>query len=174
MAFSTAFQRNAFQNNAFQIRTGDIGGAIVVHRSGTPFTKKRYRKLIEEREAAAEAERLALEREAAQAKDAARKAEAEARAKRKTAREAEDKVNAERARERAAEAALKAVSGARSMAAELQRAQLMGTAARSAQARRDAQRRADEAAIALLLQAEEDNMKRLRQQGQAVIRRLMS
>jgi hypothetical protein len=29
---STAFQRNAFQNNAFQIRTGDIGGAIVVHR----------------------------------------------------------------------------------------------------------------------------------------------
>ena len=51
---ATAFQRNAFQNNAFQIRTaGDIGGAIVVHRSGTPFTKKRYRKLIEEIEAEA-------------------------------------------------------------------------------------------------------------------------
>ena len=53
MAF-TAFQRNAFQNSAFQIRTGDIGGAIVVHRSGTPFTKRRYRKLIDEIEAEVE------------------------------------------------------------------------------------------------------------------------
>jgi hypothetical protein len=43
MAF-TAFQRNAFQNNAFQIGTGDVGEAIIAHRSGTPFTKRRYRR----------------------------------------------------------------------------------------------------------------------------------
>ena len=60
------------------------------------------------------------------------------------------------------------------MSAELQRAQLMGTAAQAAQAQREAARREDEAAIALLLQTEEENMKRLRQQGQAIIRRLLS
>ena len=60
------------------------------------------------------------------------------------------------------------------MAAELRRAQLLGTAARSAHAELAAQRREDEAAVALLLQTEEDNMKRLRQQGEAVIRRLLS
>ena len=50
----------------------------------------------------------------------------------------------------------------------------MGTAARAAQAQHAAARREDEAAIALLLQTEEENMKRLRQQGQAIIRRLLS
>jgi|EndMetStandDraft_8_1072994.scaffolds.fasta_scaffold979564_2 hypothetical protein len=44
----TAFQRNAFQNNAFQIRTRDIGGAIVAHM----FSRRRYRKLNAELEAA--------------------------------------------------------------------------------------------------------------------------
>ena len=54
MAFSTAFQRNAFQNNAFQIGTDNsgavivIGDAIVAHRSGTPFSKKRYRAIVDE------------------------------------------------------------------------------------------------------------------------------
>ena len=171
---ATAFQRNAFQNSAFQIRTGDIGGAIVVHRSGTPFTKRRYRKLVDEIEAEAAAERQAAELEAAQAKEAARKAEEEARAQRQAAREAEDVANAERARQRAFEAALRSLTGVQGMSAELQRAQLMGTAARAAQAQREAARREDEAAIALLLQSEEENMKRLRQQGQAIIRRLLS
>jgi hypothetical protein len=174
MALSTAFQRNAFQNNAFQIRRDDIGGVIVAHRSGTPFTKKRYRKIIDEIEAAAEAGRRTAELKAAQEKEAARKSEDVARAKRKAAREAEDQANAERARQRAAEAALRSLVGMQGMAAELRRVQLMGLAARAAQRQREAAQREEAAAIALLLQAEEENMKRLREQARAIIRRLLS
>src|SRR5262245_10967261 len=173
MAFQTAFQRNAFQNNAFQIRTGDIGGAVVAHRSGTPFSKKRYRAIVDEIAAKVEAGRLAKEREAARTAEAALRAEEKARAERKAARDAADLAAAERIRQRAAEAALRAAAGTRDLSQALQLAQLRGVAARSVQAERDAQRRQEEAAIEQLLQAEEENMKRLRQRGQAIIRRLL-
>jgi hypothetical protein len=172
MSSSTAFQRNAFQNNAFQICT-NVGGAIVAHRSGTPFSKKRYRAIVDELAAKVEAGRLAEEREAAQAADLARQAEEKAKAERKAARAAADLAAAERIRRQAADAALRAVAGTRDLSQALQLAQLRGVAARSAQAERDAQRRQEEAAIEQLLQAEEENMKRLRQRGQAIIRRLL-
>jgi hypothetical protein len=174
MAFSTAFQRNAFQNNAFQIRTGDIGGAIILHRSGTPFSKKRYRKLVDEIAANVEAGRLAKEREAARAADLARQAEEKAKAERKAARDAADLAAAERIRRQAADAALRTAAGTRDLSQALQLAQLRGVAARSAQAEHDAQRRQEEAAIEQLLQAEEENMQRLRQRGQAIIRQLLT
>lgn len=169
----TAFQRNAFQNNAFQIRTGDIGGAIVAHRSGTPFSKKRYRKLVDELNAKVEAERQAEERKAAQAAETARQAEDKAKAERKAARDAQDKAAAERSRALAAEAALRTAAGAQGVAQALQRAHLDGIAARSRQADLDGQQRQREAAIEQLLQAEEENMRQLRQKGQALIRRLL-
>jgi hypothetical protein len=171
---STAFQRNAFQNNAFQIRTGSIGGAIVAHRSGTPFSKKRYRKLVDEIAAKVEAERQAKGRDAARAADLARQAEEKAKAERKAARDAADLAAAERMRRQAADAALRTAAGTRDLSRALQLAHLRGVAARSAQAERDAQRRQDDAAIEQLLQIEEENMKRLRQRGQAIIRRLLT
>jgi hypothetical protein len=174
MALGTAFQRNAFQNNAFQIRTGDIGGAIVAHRSGTPFSKKRYRKLVDEIAAQVEAGRLAREREATQAAEAVRQAEEKANAERKAARDAADLAAAEWIRQRAADVALRAAAGTRDLSQALQLAQLRGVAARSAQAERDAQRRQEEAAIEQLLRAEEENMRRLHQRGQAIIRRLLT
>src|SRR5262245_33622194 len=103
MPFSTAFQRNAFQNNAFQIRTGNSGGPIVAHRSGTPFSKKRYRAIVDEIAAKVEAGRLAKERDAARAADLARQAEKKAKAERKAAHDAADLAAAERIRQRAAE-----------------------------------------------------------------------
>src|SRR5262245_33664192 len=174
MPFSTAFQRNAFQNNAFQIRTGNSGGPIVAHRSGTPFSRKRYRAIVDEIAAKVEAGRLAREREAAQAAEAARQAEEKAKAGRKAARDAADLAAAERMRRQAADAALRAAAGTRGLSQALQLAHLRGVAARSAQAERDAQRRQEESAIEQLLQAEEENMKRLRQRGQAIIRRLLT
>jgi GNAT superfamily N-acetyltransferase len=172
MAFSTAFQRNAFQNDAFQIRTDPIvdaiviGGAIVAHRSGTPFSKKRYRAIVDEIAAKVEAGRLARERDAAHAADAARQAEEKAKAERKAACDAAGLAAAERMRQRAA--------GTRDLSQALQLAQLRGVAARSAQVERDAQRRQEEAAIEQLLRAEEENMRRLHQRGQAIIRRLLT
>jgi hypothetical protein len=174
MAFSTAFQRNAFQNNAFQIRTGDIGGAIVAHRSGTPFSKKRYRAIVDEIAAQVEAGRLARERDAARTADLARAAEEKAKAERKAARAAADLAAAERIRQQGADAGLRAAAGTRALLQALQLAQLRGAAARSAQAERDAQRRHEEAAIEQLLRTEEENMRRLRQRGQAIIRRLLA
>jgi hypothetical protein len=174
MASSTAFQRNAFQNDAFQIRTDNIGGAIVAHRSGTPFSKKRYRAIVGEIAAKVEAGRLARERDAARAADRARRAEEKAEAERKAARDAAEAAAAERMRRQAADAALRAVAGTRDLSQALQLAQLRGVAARSAQAERDAQRRQEEAAIEQLLQAEEENMRRLHQRGQAIIRRLLT
>jgi hypothetical protein len=173
MPSSTAFQRNAFQNNAFQIRTGNSGGAVVAHRSGTPFSKKRYRAIVDEIAAKVEAGRLAKERDAAQAADAARQAEEKAKAERKAARDAADLAAAERMRRQATDAALRAAAGTSDLSQALQLAHLRGVAARSAQAERDAQRRQEEAAIEQLLQAEEENMSRLRQRGQAIIRRLL-
>jgi colicin import membrane protein len=173
MAFSTAFQRNAFQNNAFQIRASNIGGAMVAHRSGTPFSKKRYRSIVDEIAAKVEAGRLARERDAAQAAQAARAAEEKAKAERKAARDAAQAAAAQRIRQRAADAALRAAAGTRDLSQALQLTHLRGVAARSAQAERDAQRRQEEAAIEQLLQAEEENMKRLRQRGHAIIRRLL-
>jgi hypothetical protein len=173
MPSSTAFQRNAFQNNAFQIRTGNSGGAVVAHRSGTPFSKKRYRAIVDEIAAKVEAARLAKERDAAQAADAARRAEEKAKAERKAARDAADLAAAERMRRQATDAALRAAAGTSDLSQALQLAHLRGVAARSAQAERDAQRRQEEAAIEQLLQAEEENMRRLRQRGQAIIRRLL-
>jgi hypothetical protein len=161
---ATAFQRNAFQNSAFQIRTGDMGGAIVAHRSGTPFSKKRYRAIVDEIAAKVEAGRLARERDAGRAADLARQAEEKAKAERKAARAAADLAAAERIRRQAADAALRAAAGTRDLSQALQLAQLRGVAASSAQA---------EAAIEQLLQAEEENMRRLRQRGQAIIRRLL-
>jgi hypothetical protein len=180
MAFSTAFQRNAFQNNAFQIGTDNsgavivIGDAIVAHRSGTPFSKKRYRAIVDEIAAKVEAERAAKEREAARAADLARRAEDKARAVRKAARDAAQAAAAERIRQQAAGAALRAAAGTRDLSQALQLAQLRGVAARSAQAERDAQRRQEDAAIEQLLRAEEENMRRLHQRGQAIIRRLLT
>jgi hypothetical protein len=174
MASSTAFQRNVFQNNAFQIRTGSIGGPIVAHRSGTPFSKKRYRKLVDEIAAKVEAERQAKEQEAARAADVAGQAEEKARAERKAARDAADLAAAERMRQQAADAALRAAAGTRDLSQALQLAHLRGVAARSAQAERDAQRRQEDAAIGQLLRAEEENMRRLHQRGQAIIRRLLT
>jgi hypothetical protein len=180
MPFSTAFQRNAFQNDAFQIRTdtiGDaivIGGAIVAHRSGTPFSKKRYRAIVDGIAAKVEAGRLARERDAAQAADLARQAEEKAKAERKAARDAAEAAAAERMRRQAADAALRAAAGTRDLSQALQLAQLRGVAARSAQAGRDAQRRQEDAAIEQLLRAEEENMRRLHQRGQAIIRRLLT
>jgi hypothetical protein len=174
MAFSTAFQRNAFQNNAFQIRTGTIGGVIVAHRSGTPFSKKRYRAIVDEITAKVEAGRLAKERDAARAADVARQAEEKAKAERKAARDAVEAVATERIRQQAADAALRAAAGSRDLSQALQLAHLRGIAARSAQAERDAQRRQEDAAIEQLLRAEEENMRRLRQRGQAIIRRLLT
>jgi hypothetical protein len=174
MVSSTAFQRNAFQNNVFQVRTGSIGGAIVAHRSGTPFSKKRYRKLVDEIAAKVEAERQAKEREAARAANVARQAEEKAKAERKAARDAADLAAAERMRQQAADAALRAAAGTRDLLQALQLAHLRGVAARSAQAARDAQRRQEDAAIEQLLQAEEENMRRLHQRGQAIIRRLLT
>jgi hypothetical protein len=173
MPSSTAFQRNAFQNNAFQIRTSNSGDAVVAHRSGTPFSKKRYRAIVDEIAAKVEAGRLAKERDAAQAADAARQAEEKAKAERKAARDAADLAAAERMRRQATDAALRAAAGTSDLSQALQFAHLRGVAARSAQAERDAQRRQEEAAIEQLLQAEEENMRRLRQRGQAIIRRLL-
>jgi hypothetical protein len=174
MAISNAFQRNAFQNNAFQIRTREVGGAVIAHRSGTPFSRKRYRALVDEIAAKVEAARLAEEREAARAADLARAAEEKAKAERKAARDAAQAAAAERMRRQAAAAALQAAAGTRDLSQALQLTHLRGVAARSAQAERDAQRRQEEAAIEQLLQAEEENMKRLRQRGQAIIRRLLT
>jgi hypothetical protein len=174
MAFSTAFQRNAFQNDAFQIRAGDIGGAIVAHRSGTPFSKKRYRQIVDEIAAKVEAERLARERNAAHAAQAARQAEEKAKAERQAARDAAEAAAAERIRGQAADAALQAAAGTGDLSQALQLAQLRGVAARSAQAARDAQRRQEQAAIEQLLRNEEENMRRLHQRGQAIIHRLLT
>jgi hypothetical protein len=174
MAFSTAFQRNAFQNNAFQIRTGDSGGVIVAHRSGTPFSKKRYRAIVDEITAKVEAGRLAKERDAARAADVARQAEEKAKAERKAARDAAEAVVAERIQQQAGDATLRAAAGSRDLSQALQLAHLRGIAARSAQAERDAQRRQEDAAIEQLLRAEEENMRQLRQRGQAIIRRLLT
>jgi len=174
MPFSTAFQRNAFQNNAFQIRTGNSGSAIVAHRSGTPFSRKRYRAIVDEIAAKVEAGRLAKERDAARVADVARQAEKKAKAERKTARDAAEAVAAERIRQQAADAALRAAAGSRDLSQALQLAHLRGVAARSAQAERDARRRQEDAAIEQLLRAEEENMRRLRQRGQAIIRRLLT
>jgi hypothetical protein len=171
---ATAFQRNAFQNNAFQIRTGDIGGAIVAHRSGTPFSRKRYRAIVDEIAAKVEAERQAKQREAARAADVERQAEEKARAERQAARDAADLAATERMRRQAADAALRAAAGTRDLSQALQLAHLRGVAARSAQAERDAQRRQEDAVIEQLLRAEEENMRRLRQRGQAIIRRLLT
>ena len=174
MSSSTAFQRNAFQSNAFQIRTRAAGGAIVAQRSGTPFSKKRYRKLVDEIAAKVEAGRLAKERDAARAADVARQAEKKAKAERKVARDGAEAVAAERIRQQAADAALRAAAGSRDLSRALQLAHLRGVAARSAQTERDAQRRQEDAAIEQLLRAEEENMRRLRQRGQAIIRRLLT
>src|SRR5262245_197179 len=174
MPFSTAFQRNAFQNNAFQIRNGGVGGAVVAHRSGTPFSKKRYRAIVDEIAAKVEAGRLANEREAARAANLARQAEEKAKAERKAARDAENLAATERIRQQAAEAALRAAAGTRGLSQALQLAQLRGVAARSAQAERDVQRRQEDAAIEQLLRVEEENMRRLRQRGKAIIRRLLT
>src|SRR5262245_21031907 len=113
MAISTAFQRNAFQNSAFQIRTDNSGGAIVVHRSGTPFSKKRYRAIVDEIAAKVEAGRLAKEQDAARAVHVARQAEEKARAERKAARDAAEAAAAERIRQQAASVALRAAAGSR-------------------------------------------------------------
>ena len=171
---ATAFQRNAFQNNAFQIRSGNSGGAIVAHRSGTPFSKKRYRAIVDEIAAKVEAGRLAKEQNAARAVDLARQAEEKARGERKAARDAAEVAAVERIRQQAADAALRAAAGTRDLSQVLQLAHLRGVAARSAQAERDAQRRQEDAAIEQLLRAEEENMRRLRQRGQAIIRRLLT
>src|SRR5262245_43513859 len=115
-----AFQRNAFQNNAFQIRTGTIGGTIVAHRSGTPFSKKRYRAIVDEIAAKVEAGRLARERDAARAEDVARQAEEKAEAERKAANDAAEAAAAERMRQRAADATLRAAAGSRDLSQALQ------------------------------------------------------
>ena len=65
-----------------RIRTGNGGGAIVAHRSGTPFSKKRYRAIVDEIAAKVEAGRLAKERDAVRAANVARQAEDEAKADR--------------------------------------------------------------------------------------------
>jgi hypothetical protein len=174
MAFSTAFQRNAFQNNAFQIRTRDVGGAVIAHRSGTPFSRKRYRALVDEIASKVEAARLAEERETARAADLARADEGKAKAERKATRDAAQAAAAERMRQQAADAALQAAAGTRDLSQALQLAHLRSVAARSAQAERDAQRRQEDAAIEHLLRAEEENMRQLRQRGQAIIRRLLA
>lgn len=171
---ATAFQRNAFQNNAFQIRTGDIGGAIIPHRSGTPFSRKRYRAIVDEIAAKVEAEWAAKEQETARAADLARQAEEKAKAERKAARDAADLAAAERIRQQAADAALRAAAGTRELSQALQLTHLRGVAAKSVQAERDTQRRQEEAAIEQLLRAEEENMRRLRQRGQAIVRRLLT
>jgi hypothetical protein len=171
---ATAFQRDAFQNNAFQIRASNIGGAIVAHRSGTPFSRKRYRAIVDEIAAKVEAERQAKQREAARAADVERQAEEKARAERQAARDAADLAATERMRRQAADAALRAAAGTRDLSQALQLAHLRGVAARSAQAERDAQRRQEDAVIEQLLRAEEENMRRLRQRGQAIIRRLLT
>ena len=172
---NNAFQPYGFQRGAFQIRTGgSTSSAIVAHRSGMPFSKKRYRKIVDEIAAKVEAGRLANEREAARAANLARQAEEKAKAERKAARDAENLAATERIRQQAAEAALLAAAGTRGLSQALQLAQLRGVAARSAQAERDAQRRQEEAAIEQLLRAEEENMRRLRQRGQAIIRRLLT
>jgi hypothetical protein len=147
MPSSTAFQRDAFQNDAFQIRTDTIGGAIVAHRSGTPFSRKRYRAIVDQIAAKVEAGRLARELDAAHAAEAARQAEEKAKAEHKAARDAAQAAAAERMRQRAADAALRAAAGTRDLSQALQLARLRGVAARSAQAEREARRRHEEAAI---------------------------
>src|SRR5262245_50283558 len=147
---------------------------MVAHRSGTPFSKKRYRAVVDEIAAKGEAGRLARERDAARAESVARQAAEKARAERKAARDAENLAATQRMRQQAADATLRAAAGTRGLSQALQLAQLRSVAARSAQAERDAQRRQEESAIEQLLRAEEENMRRLRQRGQAIIRALLT
>jgi predicted ArsR family transcriptional regulator len=77
---STAFQRSAFQNNAFQIAVSvgpDIGSSI----TGGTFSRRRWRKLREEKRARVEAiarAREAQDRQELEAAQAAEKAKVDA------------------------------------------------------------------------------------------------
>ena len=142
---------------SYEIDRGGIGGAIVAHhagdesRSGTPFTKQRYRDLVAQAEAAAAAERRAIELEESRKREAVRRAIAKAKAEIAEARAAEDEANAAQARQIAFAHALDAAAGARHAAVGMRHAARLAdlsAMARSAKADED-----DEAAIVQLLLA---------------------
>jgi hypothetical protein len=134
---------------------GSVGSSI----SGGTFSRGRWRKLIEEEE-----ERAAAERQAEQkAREAQREAQDKAReakeAAKREARRREDEANAARRAEAAIAAAATALTGSQQLSATLQHAQLMAAAARAAHGEAQAKaaaERAEEEAILALLRAEEE------------------
>jgi hypothetical protein len=133
------------------------GGTIVVHhagdelRSGTPFSKKRYRAIVETAAAQERAEERAQEYKRKAARDAALAAAGQAKAAIDAARLAEDRSNAADANTRALGDALRAMAGAHGTADAMRHSQAVMALALAAKAEQNT--RDEEEAIALLLAA---------------------
>lgn len=144
---------------SYDIDLGGVGGSIVPHRgseerrSGAPFTKQRFRELIDAAEAAAEAERRVLEAENARKREAATKAAAEAKVAIAAARRAEDRSNAARAQQRALADALAAQVGAQRTSDAMRDAHAILQAAQAAHSRIEADQEEEEAIVQLLFAA---------------------
>ena len=133
------------------------GGEIVVHhkgdelRSGTPFTKKRYREIQGALQAARDAEKRAHELKRKADRVAAWQAAQQARAAIEAARLAEDQSNQARAHMLALTGALQAMSGAQGTNEVMRNSQGVMRMAAQAKAYQDEQD--EEEAISLLLAA---------------------
>jgi hypothetical protein len=141
---------------------------------GEGLTRERYRTIVDGLEAEAVANRQVAEREAEQAAEAARAAEEMAKSERLAVRNAEDRAAAQRQGELVAAGRLQGAADVRSLVQALQSAHLRAIAVRSENGRREGDRAAEAAAIARLLESEEENMRQLRQRSQAIIRRLLT
>jgi len=132
---------------------GVPGGPIVTHhagderRSGTPFTKRRYREMVDAAFAEIEAERQARDREAERTLELARAADANARTAVRARWAIEDALSVARAHAAAVSGAQETLARARNIAVTHDRATHLRIVA--AQAQRDQDD--EEEALALLL-----------------------